>query len=311
MISCLYKDLKFRRKALDDIRDRVSDALKRRNDGAVPYSVTTLRKAYLRGDSNFHVHISQGHGGINSPNFCAIFQRHPCLQHHTDVMKHNIESPVFDCKSGGLTEPHVNASDSEGNHLNLAMFVSVIDLMQKPKGTPPLSIPSVVWLQLLERCNESPFEIAEPFTGEPAFPPSPLATGTIPKDGEFGSPCFTVDVGAQAGRWVSNKLADEDIKSGTKIVSNLTDSNRPLERRLLGVKVSNYAKSVLARLRISFGSDDSIGITGFELAEFQIQGIDVFPCPPNLVPYAVERMHDLTIGARLPASQSETDSNEA
>src|SRR3990167_3508419 len=137
------KSLKIQRETLDNLKRLICNAIKSSNDWKAFYDVAPLSEAYLRRDSEIHVHIFSA-TGINFPDFCAVFQRHPCPKLHARIGKCKGETFPANCSYCVLSKGKGYTPDSHGDNLNQAMFVGVIDLMQRPQRTVALQIPSMV-----------------------------------------------------------------------------------------------------------------------------------------------------------------------
>ena len=87
---------------LDDLKTLVRHSAKRANDWKALYGVAPLREAYLRGDSDWHVHIIST--GVDFGDLCVVFQRHPCLQRCVKVNECDSESFWPYCRYGWLPD---------------------------------------------------------------------------------------------------------------------------------------------------------------------------------------------------------------
>ena len=190
----------------------------------------TVAKRYINGEIDIHYHFWV----TAAENYCICFQR---------------------AEGGGkvlLSESRVRALDSyisdvknPGDHIEMSMFVNVIEDMQSPEMLK--HVMSVIRLHLLNNCLDP---AADPV--EHGFSVA-LELIWAEEDREG------VAIGRDA--FVNkDKLLNQIVESGPEIVQNLTDSDRPLygDIRGLTAKYPNLMPGLWLNL---FGDELTLGFS--------------------------------------------------
>ena len=274
----------------------VNHALKRKEHWQTLYGLASVAESYARGDFDIHLHLrlKKLHGGniehidsaaarlvrryiCNPTDLCIRAQRHPGLE-----VNHTSET----------AELHLRWR--RGHNRDEAMFVGIVQLLQKIKGVLPVSVPSLVWLKPSERCNvpfgnavdhAQPVRKVLPFEmwNEHVFPSVPESFCLAHQEDrelrvERGPPVIG-----------SDKLIDNSIQGRPQIVGDLPDQERPFYWELLRPTLDS--KTMMVGLRIVLGYADFIEVIPEEALNTFLEGYDLALCPLDLSEWPTETMH--------------------
>jgi hypothetical protein len=181
------------------------------------------------------------------------------------------------------------------------VFVGVIEFLKEIQGVSLAFVPSLIWLQPLDRslmarakalnhlraavADEMPrFGAVAPLL--PALLAASLDSPAL-KDRKLRPyPC------ACFGGWIAQplQLVHQAIQSGPELMSNLSDAEAQVRWRK---DVYKSAKRILGSLRIRLGYDDTVVSECPEVGIRLTERFDLTYCTPDLEAWAIKRMHDV------------------
>ena len=265
--------IKLTREQINRLRDRTSDAMKRRDDWLILRSTAPFVEGYLCGDANMHIHIV----GAGFTNFCTVFQA-----------SLGINGEEFhNGAAGASSDTYASEASIASQDVDKPMFVGVVYLVEKPKDSLITPLPSVIRLQSLDSCAVASFQRTNG-VGVPVSPTSysfSIPSGTIQEDRERH---LLID-------WPiieDSQLADEMVKGRAEIVSDLTDNNRPHKGNFGVIPID--AENIVSSLRIEFRDNDFVWMDVEEHALRLVESIDLLLCTHQFGTDAIERVHGYT-----------------
>lgn len=201
---------------------------------------------YREGDLEAHIHFSVGRDGTEPTYYCAIFNR-LALQIGAVYGEHR-------ARVGNISLYASEIGDAS-NQENVAMFVGAVHSMEKPERV----IRSVIRVLPL---NECPSVLPEWFESVPTT----HVEFSAQENGEFG-------LRAIGRRAKKSEVADQVVKSGTNVVHNVSDNQRPVVWD--GDKMN--MDIVMSKCRVEV-SNSSVGAFFEEPRDFSVQFLQVMIC---------------------------------
>lgn len=245
-------------------------------------SRASIREHYVNGVGRLHLHLETvpvpEFPGLHLGNLCAVFQR--AFQ--------EVEGAGRDLV-GHMSGINHNGDTCCRNDLDEPMFIGAVDLMKNPKGVVSSTIPSLVRLLPLDKCNMVRMNALE-------LPPCALAVkvrkevaasillrgGAANEDGELST------VGGLVGV-EQCQLPSEPIKRRAEMVYELTDED---SRDGMGLLLESYAAFLLPRLRISlYGNEVRVDL--LDTLDLCVKSVELIVSNLYLESWTEKRVHGL------------------
>ena len=289
-IPCLYKTSKFEREGLDDIRDCVRKAMKGANNWKAFYGIAALREAYLRVNAEIHIHVWFGVNRMS--NFCAIYQRHPCL--HFDSIDFNAEPPEIYGHFCLLPKSKSDTTQLGHEDLDLPVFIGNVQLVKKPKAAEPLPIPSVVRLQSLDLCDMGRLQETDAVGDAVGLPLPDAASGPFTRPEQINRETRIVITNSKIPSVKNGELASEIIECRPEIMTDFSHHYGPMRRDIFqAFDWRRDAEGLLSSLGIYLGPNNFIEFRSGDLSELSIKCVDLLDCPADFRSTTIQGVHAL------------------
>jgi len=241
---------------MNDLFNSNNELLANPNNGIV--SQKTVLENYVEGNVCFHIHVTVKSGGLPPGDYCAVFQyperSKPFKAADEGDVLHNLNSKIL---------------SSSPTQMESAVLVHVGDFLKNPEyGLRPF-LPCVERLYLLD---DGPCLCANA-TDLMEATSSPISQKEIlvEKDGELRESDRTSDL-------LNRSVINGVIEGGTKIVSDITNSGRPIVRDGF---TSGKDQGLLAYVVIQF-IGDGITLTPTKAGDFSLKMLQVLSSPSHL-----------------------------
>ena len=240
----------------------------------------SLTEHYAAGSLSIHLHLflKAPISDFEGNNLCVIFHRNPQLRMENQFGLDGLEfGEVSPCEREPELPRRIWPVDNSGiRDQQQAMFVGVVKFVEQPKGMRLGTIPSMIWLQTLDKCSLSHREVPN------ASRPIAVIERTVGKDGKLR---FVIRRGSLA----QCKLPSHMVKSTTQTVSDFPDQDCPLNRRRFQYFDPEYA---LSGLLVEFRHEGTT-IRLVEPLDAVIQGFEMIASSGELESGTIKWMHML------------------
>lgn len=275
----------------NDARNLVRHALQRANDWKALYGIATIAEAYTRGDIHLHLHLrlrelsSGGVEGVDSTLAGAV-RRYVCKPTDLCIRVKRHPSIEVDMTRQPSEMQRVRSGKENGDE---AVFVGIVQLLQKKKGAALIPVPSLVWLKRLDMSQM-------------------FGINALNDVQAISSPTITVEVGnvldrsanqidREGGsvirltneRVIESQLPCETVKGRPQIVGNFANHSSPDWWQRF--RPSLDSEDVMVGLRIILGYADFIEVVPKECFNLVLQSYDLESCPADLLSWPIKRMH--------------------